>query len=177
MNRSFDILAAEYRPMLLAYLRSLGADAHLAEDLAQETFLAAYQSLSKFDEDGNFGSWLRGIARNKVMMHWRSAARRPLLVDSRVVEGVDEVFAGLDREGEGGDWWEERRAAMRECIGRLSAQLRAAVEQVYSFDRSLEEAGVALGASRAAVGKRLSRARVQIRECVTGKLKPAERHD
>ena len=40
MDQSFNILASEYRPMIVAYLRSLGADAHLAEDLAQETFLA-----------------------------------------------------------------------------------------------------------------------------------------
>ena len=61
MNRSFDILASEYRPMLLAYLRSLGADAHLAEDLAQETFLAALKSQSSFSGKSTEYTWLVGI--------------------------------------------------------------------------------------------------------------------
>ncbi len=104
MHRSFDILASEYRPMVLAYIRSLGADAHLAEDLAQETFLAAYRSLEKFEEGRDFGSWIRGIARNKALMHWRSAAARPSLsLDSRCMEGIEEVFAAVGRrEEEGG---------------------------------------------------------------------------
>jgi DNA-directed RNA polymerase specialized sigma24 family protein len=33
MTDPFDILAAEYRPMVLAYLRSMVRDAHLAQDL------------------------------------------------------------------------------------------------------------------------------------------------
>ena len=82
MDQSFNILASDYRPMIVAYLRSLGADAHLAEDLAQETFLAAYQSLNRFDEEGNLGAWLRGIARNKTLMHWRAAAARDRCPDT-----------------------------------------------------------------------------------------------
>ncbi len=177
MNRSFDLLAAEYRPMVLAYLRSLGADAHLAEDLAQETFLAAFKSLSKFEDGGNFGGWVRGIARNTALMYWRSAKRRPLVIDSRIVEGVDEVFAALDRVEEDSDWWDARRNALRICIGQLSGHLRAAIDPVYTKGRTLEEASIILESTRAAIGQRLSRARTRIRECVARKLKPAKRHD
>lgn len=173
MNRSFEILAAEYRPMVVAYLRSLVGDAHLAEDLAQETFLAAYQALSQFESGGNFGAWVRGIARNKAKMHWRSASRRPLLIDSRVVEGINEVFDSLDRKEEEGDWWEERRTVLRGCVSRLSDHLRAAVDQVYSQDQNLDEAASVLGSTRAAIGQRLSRARNLLRECVARKLQSA----
>ena len=50
MTDSFDILAAEYRPMVVAYLRSMVGDPHLAEDLAQESFLAAQDSIAKFEK-------------------------------------------------------------------------------------------------------------------------------
>ena len=171
MNRPFEILASEYRPMIAAYLRSLvGGDSYQAEDLTQETFLAAHQSLSQFEQGGNFGAWLLGIAKNKARMHWRSASRKPLVFDSRVVEGIDEVFDELDREEEEGDWWGDRREALRSCVDQLSQSLRAAVEQVYSKDQSLEEAAVVLDSTRLAVGQRLSRARNLIRKCVTTKL-------
>lgn len=150
--------------MVLAYLRSMVKDVHLAEDLTQET-------LGTFQESGNFGKWLRGIARNKALMHWRAAKRKPLVIDSRVVEGIDEVFDQLDREQEEGDWWETRKRALRECIASLSDQLKEAVEQVYDKGQSLDEAAVALDSNRAAVGQRLSRARKRVRICVTVKLK------
>ena len=43
-----------------------------AEDLAQEAFLAAYESLPKLKTQAKFGSWLYGIALNKTRMHLRS---------------------------------------------------------------------------------------------------------
>ena len=105
MNRSFDILMAEYRPMILVYLKAMGLGEHIAEDLAQETFISAYESLDKFAKDGDFGKWVRGIARNKALMHWRASNQQPLVVDSRVLEGMEEVFEGFDRSAEDGDWW------------------------------------------------------------------------
>jgi RNA polymerase sigma-70 factor (ECF subfamily) len=170
MTDSFDILAAEYRPMVVAYLRSMVGDPHLAEDLAQESFLAAQDSIAKFEKGGNFGRWLRGIARNKALMHWRSAKRSPLLVDSRVVEGIDGVFDSLDRNHEDGDWWERRKRSLRECIQRLSAPLKGAIEQVYFKEQSLAEAATTLDSSRSAIGKRVSRARHELRLCVQHKL-------
>jgi RNA polymerase sigma-70 factor (ECF subfamily) len=178
MHQSFNILVAEYRPMIVVYLRSLGADAHLAEDLAQEAFLTAYQSLDSFDEGGNFGSWMRGIARNKALMHWRAAAARPpLSADPRSVEGIDEVFEAMDRQSEEGDWWAERREIMKECIRQLSSHLQRAIERVYTEGETLDEAAATLGATRLAIGQRLSRARNQIRKCVTLKLNSSRNHD
>lgn len=171
MNHSFQILAAEYRPMLVAYLRAMVKDGHLAEDLTQETLIAAQAGISKFEEGASFGKWLRGIARKKALMYWRSAKRKPLVVDSRVVEGIDEVFDGIERNEEEGEWWQRRRDALHECIAALSGQLKAAIEQVYFNTRSLDEAALALGSTRAAIGQRLTRARKGIHGCVTGKLK------
>ena len=174
MTDPFDILAAEYRPMVVAYLRSMLGDPHLAEDLTQETLLAARDSLAKFEPGGNFGRWLRGIARNKALMHWRSARRSPILIDSRVVEGIEEVFDSLDRNHEEGDWWEQRKRSLRECIGQLGARLKAAIEQVYFKEQSLDEAATALDSNRLAVGKRVSRARHELRLCMQLKLQSTQ---
>lgn len=171
MHKSFNILASEYRPMVVAYLHAMGADVHLAEDLTQEAFVAAYQSLDKFEQGGNFGSWIRGIARNKALMHWRAAATRPpLSADARSMEGVDEVFETYDRQGETNDWWGERQETLKMCVTKLSTSLRRAIEQVYTHGDTLEEAAAVLKSSPPAIGQRLSRARRLIRECVTLQL-------
>ena len=52
-----------------------------AEDLVQETLLAVLEGRERFRGDANFGAYLMGIARNKVLMYWRTRSRRPREVD------------------------------------------------------------------------------------------------
>ena len=88
--------------MLVDYLSALLGDAHLAEDLSQETLLTADRIFDRFEPGGNFAAWLRGIARNKIREHRRAVARRPLVVDSRVVDGMEEVLGMFDQPAGGG---------------------------------------------------------------------------
>lgn len=60
-----------------------------AADVAQDTFLAAWQGLAGLEQPGSFGGWLRRIARNRAL-NWLESDRRA------VVDG-DEVAAVLDR--------------------------------------------------------------------------------
>jgi RNA polymerase sigma-70 factor (ECF subfamily) len=168
--QAFDVLAETHRPMVVAYLRSLVGDPDLAEDLAQDVFLAAQQNLGGLREGAQFGAWLRGIARNKALGHHRASSRRWVIADSRVIEGMEEVYAVLDAPTVGRTRWSDRVALLRECAGRLSAHLRAAVEEVYQKGRSLKAAAEAQGASFEALAQRLSRARALIRECVERRL-------
>jgi len=172
---AFEILAREYRPMVATYLRSLVADPELAEDLAQDTFLAAQGGLDGFDRGGNFGAWLRGIARNKALESRRAEARRPVIANSSIVEGMEEVYARLDPTRADRPDWSARAALVRECAGRLSAMLRGAVEEVYDRGRSLRGAAEALGVSFEALAQRLSRARALIRDCVQLRLAEGSR--
>ena len=110
-------------------------------------------------------------------MHWRTAKRKPLVVDSRVVDGIDEVFSDLDRQEEGSEWWQQRQDALRECLAKLSEHLREAIEQTYFGGNTLDQTALTLGSTRAAIAQRLSRARSNIRTCVTHKLQHDPSHD
>ena len=166
MDHSFDILVKEYRPMVLCYLKSLTGDAHLAEDLAQETFLTAQHAIGNLRESENFAAWLRGIARHKVLDFKRKAARRGLIVDSRIVDGMEEVYVLFDAGNRDGEAWRERVAALNLCVAKLSDSLREAIEVVYRKGASLRVAADQLGISFEAVGQRLSRGRSQVRRCI-----------
>jgi RNA polymerase sigma-70 factor (ECF subfamily) len=163
MSKPFEILAAEYRPMILSYLRAVLDDGHLAEDLTQETFLVAQRKIESFDTSRNFGAWLRGIARNNVLQDRRTAARHPLVVDSDIVEGMEQVYDMFD---DAPGPWQSRTRRVRDCIGQLNDSLRSAFVAVYGREESIREAAARMGISFAAVAKRLSRARELIRECV-----------
>ncbi len=163
MERAFEILAAEYRPMVLSYLRAIVQDGHLAEDLTQETMLVAHRKIDAFDTERNFGAWLRGIARNKALQSSRASARHPMLIDSSVVEGMEEVYSLFDHSS---GPWQDRITAVRQCIERLNDAMRAVVTGVYTRGQTINQVASDLGHSFDAVAKRLSRSRRLIRECV-----------
>ncbi|MFZ5832170.1 MAG: sigma-70 family RNA polymerase sigma factor [Planctomycetota bacterium] len=172
MDTAFQILADQHRLMLLCYARSLlhGND-HDAEDVVQETLITAHARLDQFRSGGNFGSWLRGIARNKVLESHRATRARPAIVDHRILQGVEDVYAMFDATSLGEERWLERvRRLLQGCMAKLSQPLRSAMALVYEDGASLQAAAVTLKSSRAAVGQRVSRAREMIRRCVQASL-------
>lgn len=168
MSTALDNLAAQHRPMLVCYARVLlGGDDHQAEDVVQDSFLTAQRRLDDFREGADFGRWLRGIARHKVLERRRAAASRPVVVDSRVIDGMDEVFALFDPGGSGEEPWRDRLLRLlTHCIDKLPPALREAVERVYRQGLNIRDAAAALASTPAAIAQRISRARELIRACV-----------
>ena len=72
-----------------------GGDRLVCEDLNQETWLAAIDSIEDFDpQRGNLKSWVFGIARNKAMQHLRRAYRdRATEQDSLLADEPDSQSA------------------------------------------------------------------------------------
>ncbi len=61
-----------------------------AVDLAQETFLSAWQNLKSFRGDSRFESWLFAIVTNKTLNHLRSRASQPTdRIDEHLPDPVD----------------------------------------------------------------------------------------
>ncbi len=74
-REAFSQLANEHHQMALIYARTICGDEHVARDLAQEAFLSGWRNWSRFDVTRDFGSWLRGIIRNKWREHCRKNSR------------------------------------------------------------------------------------------------------
>lgn len=78
-RHAFDQLIKRHQSMLRYSLRQwTGWDEALADDLAQETFLRAYQALAKFRFDSSFPTWLYRIAYRIFLDHQKSASTRNL---------------------------------------------------------------------------------------------------
>lgn len=69
---AFETLYQKYKLDVYYYLLSLTKDPTLAEDLVSETFLLAYRSLHKLQEDSNFKAWILRIARNQFLSYCRN---------------------------------------------------------------------------------------------------------
>ena len=99
---------ARYRPVLLGFTRSLGLSQSDAEDAAQWTLAELSRALSEGQYErgkGRLRSWVMGIARHRVQMTKRAAARRresPVPDPTPIVETPDDAtLSGIwDREME-----------------------------------------------------------------------------
>jgi RNA polymerase sigma factor (sigma-70 family) len=71
-HNAFGELVRRYQSPLRGFLtRMTRGDVHLADDLAQETFLKAWQKLYTFRGSSRFPTWLFGIAFNEFRMAGR----------------------------------------------------------------------------------------------------------
>ena len=61
----YSLLVERYQNMVLGYAFHLCKNQDTASDLAQETFIAAYNTLDRLKEPAAFPNWLMGIVRNK----------------------------------------------------------------------------------------------------------------
>src|ERR1700722_16054460 len=73
----FEILVDRYRPALLRVAGGMLNDAALAEDVVQETFLAAFASRHTFNPAFHFRTWLWTILLNFCRRHRARQGRRP----------------------------------------------------------------------------------------------------
>jgi RNA polymerase sigma-70 factor (ECF subfamily) len=94
-QEAFSVLVSRHaRSILSVTSRMLGTTAD-AEDVAQDTFVAAFTSLSSFQFDAKFSTWLYRIAINKCTDALR--ARRPTVsIDETVNEGLEWAIADED---------------------------------------------------------------------------------
>ena len=134
------------------------------EDLVQETFLAAWNARARFRGECGEATWLARIAVNKCRSHRRWLGVRRFVRFAPSHEDDDSARREADRSP--GETEEEIRLA----VARLPAKYREPIVLRYFEDLSIDEMSQVLGLSRAAVDKRLSRARQQLKEVLKGRL-------
>lgn len=158
---AFSLLVRDHHRPLLAYARVLCGRGAQAEEIVQDAFVAAWQALGKFDVTRDFGSWLRGIARNK----WRDQCRRlrrEVPLDEEALSRLEESFhrwSGMAGESELLD-------RLAHCRSKLPATLAEAIREYYDRGNDGDSAARALEISPATLRKRLERARAALRDCL-----------
>jgi RNA polymerase sigma-70 factor (ECF subfamily) len=160
---AFGELVRLYQDRLFHTAYRLVGNAEDAQDVVQETFLHAYQSLDAFKGDALFFTWLYRIAVNTAISHKRKR-RVTLRMDGREGEGgVEPVdVSEVSRPGlalERAD--EERR--IQDALNRLSPEHRAVLVLKDLEGQKYEEMAAVLGVPIGTIRSRLHRARMELR--------------
>lgn len=160
---AFLIIVHAYRPSLRAYLASQMYHLDDVDDMAQETFIAAYRGLPKFRLDQDFGAWLRGIARNKLLKYFEKTGRRHEALEKFRKDAS--IFLAKELDEEAGRTGAAHLQAMLGCIHKLPERMRQVVRGWMDGGKSTalaEEMQTTVGA----VYQLQYRALKLLRECV-----------
>ena len=156
-KRFTDLIRSHHRG-LVAYATALAKSEAAARDLVQESCVAAWRSLERFDASRDFATWMRGIVRNK----WREHCRRY----SREVHLDEAALSRLEQPFEDSPDDAQLFAKLAECREKLPGAMAEAIRVTYDEGRTSDEAAEVLGTTAAALRKRLERAREALRCCM-----------
>lgn len=166
-----------YTGDLFAWAIQRVADRQLAEDLVQDTFLAAAENLASFRGNSQPKTWLVGILKNKMADHYRRMLR----------SSVSQQPAGQDLTGyflESGHWvrtvrpqaWKDEpehlmnvpafNQTFDDCIDRLPKVMRACIRLKFLDEKKGEEICQELGVSNTNYWQLIRRAKLQLRDCL-----------
>jgi RNA polymerase sigma-70 factor (ECF subfamily) len=147
-GRAFEELVLAYQAPVWRFLRRLVGDPELAEDVAQEAFLRAYQRLATFNFQCRFSTWLFQVAHNAGIDALRARQRR---------DRLPRLAAPPSPPSD-----PHARAELHDAVDRLSPKLRGALLVVEVLGLSYREAAEVLGVPEGTVKSRVFQARERL---------------
>lgn len=150
---AFGRLVQERQQAVRAFLRRVCPDRAEADDLAQETFLAAWSQIGRLRPGVSVRTWLCGIAWRKART-WARGRARSARRDREWLDTRAQSFAAA----------EEDRAAVAKAMAALPLDQRAAVALCLAADWSHAEAAEALGLPLGTIKSHVQRGRAKLME-------------
>jgi RNA polymerase sigma-70 factor (ECF subfamily) len=159
----FSRLVREFGLPVRSFIHARVQNAADAEDLAQETFIAAFRGLAKFDIHQSFEAWLIGIARHRVLGHFRSSGRRQGAIQRFREECLVRIEVELAEieEQTGHDPLER----LMDCVEKLPERMRLVIRARLRGEDGSKTATL-LNITRGAVYMLQMRANGHLRECM-----------
>lgn len=169
---AFDKIVRRYDSKLLRIAQSVTHNREEAEDAVQEAFFKAYRNLDQFHENAKFSTWMIRIVLNEALSKLRKQrTAREESLDSNFPSDRDVLlmdpadWSPNPQELYGAvEFWE----TLIKCLGSLQPELKVVFVLRVIEELSISETCEALSLSEFTVKSRLFRARLQLRERLTG---------
>ena len=157
-----------YSPNLRAYFASRITDPATIDDLTQETFIAAYQALDRFDPSRNFSAWIKGIAHKRLMMNLRSIYAKEKAYGSIRVDVFEDLSPDLDRMQK--EDQHLRLNSLRSCMEKLPERSKAIVQSRYFDNESVGALAARLETTVSGISSTLYRIKQRLKSCMSQEI-------
>lgn len=161
-REAFARIVERYQRLLCSLAYSATGRVSESEDLAQETFIAAWGRLRDLREPDKLRPWLCGILRHRVS-HFRRRFGRDAVFGADPVDAAH-TLATADTPAAEHTMHLEEQALLRQALGQLPETYREPLVLFYREGRSIEHVAVSLDLTEDAVKQRLARGRKLLQE-------------
>jgi len=160
---AYRLIVAEYSLLVRGFLSARIYHLDDAQDLAQETFVTAYEKLEKYEIGTNFRAWLMSIAQFLLNNHWRKYGNRATVMAKFRHDIAESIQTELKVAHEEVD--ESRIPKLLDCITKLPNNLRKVIRSGLEGEKiSILAKELSLQAN--AVYQLRHRAHVALRKCM-----------
>jgi len=166
-GKAYDELIVLYKDAVFSIIYRMVHNTQEAEDLAQEAFIKAYNSINSFNEEYAFSTWLFKIATNNCIDFFRKRKLKTYSMDQTIKYKDDEIqqeYADSDPTAEKEILSSEKSAMIRRAIENLPEKYRTAIMLRHHEERSYEEIAQVLDLPLGTVKARIFRAREMLKK-------------
>ena len=169
-REAFRELVARYERLVRHVVHRMVTDDGEAEEVCQDVFLRAYRGLAGFRGDAKLSTWIGRIAYNTAA---KRLARRRTRVEAAPEDAGRRSTAERATPGTQLDdvVRAELRAFVREKVGELAPEQRAAVTLFHLEEMSVAEVAAVMGVPEGTVKSHLFRARRLLRSMVEERIR------
>lgn len=170
---AYGRLVAATQRMVASVALAITRDLQTSEDIAQETFLTAWQRRGQLGNPQSFLPWLRQVARNRAIDHVRARRYRETPVDP--LEQLADVAAEPGHGPVDAHERDQQAQLLAEALDEIPEASRDVLLLYYREGERSADVAALLGISDAAVRKRLQRGRDALREQLLKRLSTVAR--
>lgn len=139
-------------------------DTHYSEDVLQEVAADASRNFHRYDPARPFGAWLIGIARQRLVDHYRKQDRQKAELSPDALALLDQAYADTAEE------IDDRIAALRKCLEKLPEHHKLLINRRYGYEDNLDTIANSVGSNAKAVNAMLTRVRKLLASCVQQRM-------
>lgn len=166
-TRAFSVLVDRYKGMIFTLCIRMLKQREEAEEVAQDTFVKMYRSLTYFKGDSKFSTWLYRIAYNACLD--RIKKNRKYLNDVEIneitinqIKTIDNALERLERK--------EQVQAIQKCIAKLPSEDAAILTLYYFEELTLKEISEIIGITANSIKVKLFRCRKKLAQILKSEL-------
>ncbi|MBI1375232.1 MAG: sigma-70 family RNA polymerase sigma factor [Phycisphaera sp.] len=154
-----------HRVQLLAFIRAIVSDVHLAEDILQDVSALAIQKSDAIDGEDHLLPWVRQAARYKAMNALAKRSRQPRAFGDKTLDLIEADWAAHDTAASN-----DTLDALEQCVERLSPYSRSILDARYKQGHVGDQLAEAVKRKTASVYVQLSRIHNALADCVRRRL-------
>ncbi len=162
---AFTMLVEKYRKQVHALAWRTIGDFHIAQDIAQETFLKVHQKLATLEDPHRFSGWVNAIA-TRCCLAWFREKRLNSEIDGNVniFTRHDDPYSGYLAGEQAKEATQELREIVKKWLAKLQESERTVVTLHYFDGMSCKEIAAFFNVTANTIKSRLSRARQRLKK-------------